>query len=109
MHELTIARCIVEHCAKRAVGGRVLCVRLEIGRLSCVTAESLLFCFDVCAKDTVVQGAVLEIIPVQGRARCLTCGEEIEIGSFAESCTCGGTALRVIAGEELRLREMEVA
>jgi hydrogenase nickel incorporation protein HypA/HybF len=52
---------------------------------------------------------VLEIIPVQGRARCLTCGEEIEIGSFAESCTCGGTALRVIAGEELRLREMEVA
>jgi hydrogenase nickel incorporation protein HypA/HybF len=109
MHELSIADGIVEHCAERANGARVVLVRLEIGRLSCVTAEALQFCFDVCAKDTVVEGAALEIIPIQGRARCRGCGAEMEIRSFTESCGCGNSDLRVVAGEELRLKEMEVA
>ncbi|MEA2791090.1 MAG: hydrogenase nickel incorporation protein HypA/HybF [Acetobacteraceae bacterium] len=105
MHELSIADGIVEHCAERANGARVLRVRLEIGRLSCVTPDALRFCFDVCAKDTVVEGASLEIVPIQGRAR----GEEIEVRSFTESCSCGNSDLRVVVGEELRLKEMEVA
>jgi hydrogenase nickel incorporation protein HypA/HybF len=109
MHELSIADGIVEHCAERANGARVLRVRLEIGRLSCVTPDALRFCFDVCAKDTVVEGASLEIVPIQGRARCRGCGEEIEVRSFTESCSCGNSDLRVVAGEELRLKEMEVA
>jgi hydrogenase nickel incorporation protein HypA/HybF len=57
MHELSIADGIVEHCADRANGARVLRVRLEIGVLSCVTADALRFCFDVCAKDTMLEGA----------------------------------------------------
>ena len=109
MHELSIADGIVEHCAEQAHGARVLRVRLEIGRLSCVTAEALRFCFDVCAKDTVVQGAALEIISIPGRARCRGCDGEIEIRSFAETCPCGNSDLRVIAGEQLRLKEMELA
>lgn len=109
MHELSIADGIVEHCAEQANGARVLRVRLEIGRLSCVTADALQFCFDVCAKDTVVEGAALEIIPLPGRARCRGCGAEIEISCFIESCACGNSDLRVIAGEELRLKDMEVA
>jgi hydrogenase nickel incorporation protein HypA/HybF len=109
MHELSIAEGIVEYCVERAHGARVLVVRVEIGCLSCVAAEALQFCFDVCAKDTVVEGAALEIIPVRGRARCRGCGGEIEIRSFTERCTCGSSDLRVIAGEELRLKEMEVA
>ena len=109
MHELSIANGIVEHCAEQANGARVLRVRLEIGRLSCVTPDALRFCFDVCAKDTVVEGAALEIIAIQGRARCCDCGEEIEIGSFIESCACGSRNLQVIAGEGMRLKDMEVA
>ncbi|WP_428489447.1 hydrogenase maturation nickel metallochaperone HypA [Rhodopila sp.] len=109
MHELSIADGVVEHCAEQAQGARVLRVRLEIGRLSCVTAEALRFCFEICAKDTMVEGAELEIISTPGRARCRGCGSEIEIRSFAESCPCGNSDLRVIAGEELRLKEMEVA
>lgn len=108
MHELGIANGIVEHCAERANGARVLRVRLEIGRLSCVTPEALRFCFDVCARDTVVEGAALEIISIRGRARCLDCGQEFEIGSFIEGCACGNRNPRVIAGEGLRLKDMEV-
>jgi hydrogenase nickel incorporation protein HypA/HybF len=109
MHELSIADSIVEHCAEQANGARVLRVRLEIGRLSCVTPDALRFCFDVCTKNTVVEGAVLDIIAIHGRARCQVCGEEIEIGSFTDSCACGSRNLQVIAGEGLRLKDMVVA
>ena len=109
MHELSIANGIVERCAEEANGARVLRVRLEIGRLSCVTAEALRFCFDVCAKDTVVEGATLDIIEIPARAFCRDCGDEIEIRSFMESCPCGNSNLRVTAGEGLRLKDMEVA
>ena len=94
---------------EQANGARVLRVRLEIGRFSCVTPDALRFCFDVCAKDTVVEGAELDIIEIHGRACCRGCGDEIEIGSFIESCPCGSSNLRVIAGEGLRLKDMEVA
>jgi hydrogenase nickel incorporation protein HypA/HybF len=109
MHELSIADNIVEHCVEQANGARVVRVRLEIGRLSCVTPEALRFCFDVCAKDTIVEGAVLDIIAIHGRARCRSCGEDIEIGSFIDSCACGSRNLQIIAGEGLMLKDMEVA
>lgn len=109
MHELGIADGIVEHCAAQAMGARVLRVRLEIGRLSCVMPEALQFCFDVCAKDTAVEGAILEIIPIPSKARCRGCGNKMGITSFTENCACGNSDLCVIAGEELRLKEMEVA
>jgi hydrogenase nickel incorporation protein HypA/HybF len=109
MHELSIADSIVGHCAEQSNGARVLRVRLEIGRLSCVAPDALRFCFDVCAKDTVVEGALLDIISIHGRARCRGCGEEIEIGSFIDSCACGSRNLQVIAGEGMRLKDMEVA
>jgi hydrogenase nickel incorporation protein HypA/HybF len=108
MHELGIANGIVEYCADRANGARVWRVRVEIGRLSGVAPEALQFCFDVCAKDTVVEGAALEIIAIPGRARCCDCGEEFEIRSFIESCACGSRNPRVVAGEGLRLKDMEV-
>jgi hydrogenase nickel incorporation protein HypA/HybF len=87
----------------------VLRVRLEIGRFSCVTPEALRFCFDICAKDTVVEDAVLEIVAIPGRARCRGCGDVFDIASFSERCACGETDLSVVSGEELILKEMEIA
>ena len=109
MHELSIANGIVEVCAERAMGAKVLRVTLEIGKLSAVMPDALRFCFDVCAQDTLVEGAALEIVETPGRALCRDCGGEVALGSFFGCCPCGSTNLRVIAGEELKLREMEIA
>lgn len=108
MHELSIAYAIVEACAGRASGSRVTRVRVEIGRLSCVLPDALRFSFDVCAKDTVVEGAALEIIETPGRAHCRDCGHEVALVRFGTCCDCGSTDLRVVAGEELKVREMEL-
>jgi hydrogenase nickel incorporation protein HypA/HybF len=67
MHELSIANSIVEICAGRAGDARVTRVRLEIGQLAAVMPDAVRFCFDVCAKDTVLEGAALEIFETAGQ------------------------------------------
>lgn len=109
MHELSIANAVVEACAERASGSRVIRVRLEIGALAAVMDDAVRFCFDVCAKDTVVEGAALEIVEIAGRAECRACGASVAMTSQIGRCACGSIDLRIVAGEELRVKEMEVA
>ena len=69
MHELSITRNVVAICAERCDGAmRVTRVRLEIGRDAGVLADSVRFCFDICARGTVLEGATLEIAEPPGAA-----------------------------------------
>jgi hydrogenase nickel incorporation protein HypA/HybF len=108
VHELSIANSVVEVCAERAMGARVLRVTLEIGRLSAVLPDAIRFCFDVCAKDTVVEGAALEIVETPGRARCLDCGSNVEMTDLLQHCACGSVNLELLTGSELKIKQMEV-
>jgi hydrogenase nickel incorporation protein HypA/HybF len=108
MHELSITASIVAACAERAGGTRVNRVRVEIGRLTCVQPDALRFCYDVCTEGTSLEGSELEIIEIQGRARCRDCGEELELNDLLTPCRCGSHDLELIAGEDLRVKEMEV-
>lgn len=109
MHELSIARGVVETCAAHAGAARVTRVRLEIGRLSAVLPEAVRFCFDVCAKGTALEGAALEIVETEGRAVCRDCEGAVALVRLAGRCACGSANLRVVAGEELKIRDMELA
>jgi hydrogenase nickel incorporation protein HypA/HybF len=109
MHELGITNGIVEFCAERAGTERVTRVRLEIGQLSSLLPDAVRFCFDVCAKDTLVEGALLEIIETPGRAICRDCNCEVAMTQVFGRCGCGSANLRVIAGDEMKIREMELA
>ena len=109
MHEMSIANAVVEACAERASGARVIRVRLEIGALAAVMEDAVRFCFDECARDTVLEGAKLEIIGIAGRAECGTCGASLVMTSLIGNCSCGSIDLRIVAGQELRVKEMELA
>jgi hydrogenase nickel incorporation protein HypA/HybF len=108
MHELSIANSVVEICAEQAHGARVRRVTLEIGQLSAVLPEAIRFCFDVCAKDTVVEGAALEIVEMPGQARCLACGATLDVAVPFGQCACGSEDLELISGQQLKIRQMEV-
>ena len=108
MHELSLTRSIVEVCAERAGGAKVRRVTLEIGRLTCVAPDALRFCYDVCAEGTSLQGSKLEIVEVRGRARCRACDAEIELDDLLTPCGCGSHDLSYTAGEDLRIKEMEL-
>ena len=109
MHELGITRSVVAICSERALGVPVKRVTLEIGKLSAVLPESVRFCFDICAKGTPLEGALLEIIEVPGGALCRDCGAEVPLDQLFGRCGCGSANLELVAGEELKIKEMEVA
>lgn len=109
MHELGITRNIVAIVADRAQGQRVLRVTLEVGRLSGMLAEAIHFCFDICSQGTVLEGAVLQIIEIAGRGHCDACDAEPAMTVPLGRCpVCREPSLRLVAGTDLKIKEMEV-
>ncbi len=110
MHELAITQGIIELCQGHAVGRRVLSVDVEIGELGSVVPDAIQFCFEACSRGTELEGAVLTIVRVPGRGSCNTCGAEMRLESLYDPCvSCGAYGVIVTAGEEMRVREIEVA
>jgi hydrogenase nickel incorporation protein HypA/HybF len=110
MHELGITRSIVGIVAERAGGQKVLRVSVEVGRLSGLLPEAIRFCFDICAKDTLLEGALLQIVEVEGRGQCSSCDAEPVLTAPLGRCpVCHEPTLRVVAGTELKIKEMETA
>jgi len=108
MHELAITESIVAGVSECANGSRVIRVMLHVGKLSGVVPDAVRFCFDVCCKGTALEGAELQIVEIEGRARCRDCGREIEIDNLIALCACGSADLEVLSGEELKIKEVEV-
>jgi len=109
MHELAIAQSVLESIVARLGDRQVRAVRLEIGRLSGVSADSLRFCFELAAAGTSVDGATLDIDEPAGQARCLSCSDEFVLQDHILLCGCGSSDVRLTAGDELRILSVEVA
>lgn len=109
MHELGITRNLVAICAEHARGAKVQRVTLVVGKLSSILPESIRFCFDICARGTVLEGAALEIEEPPGVGRCRVCQAQVALCASGGRCACGSRDLQVISGEELKIRDMEVA
>jgi hydrogenase nickel incorporation protein HypA/HybF len=109
MHELGIAQEIVALVIEHSRGARVTRVVLEIGKLSAVLPDAVRFCFDLCGEGTVVEGASLDIIETPGCARCRVCGGGVSLDRPFGRCECGSTDLEWLSGEELKVKEFEVA
>lgn len=66
MHELAITEGIVAAVTDKLPDAKITLVRLEIGALSGVVADSVRFCFDLVTEGTNLEGAGLEIIESAG-------------------------------------------
>ncbi|MGH3492575.1 MAG: hydrogenase maturation nickel metallochaperone HypA [Sciscionella sp.] len=108
MHELSITASVVDAVVEKMGEATVVRVRLEIGRLSGVVVDSLRFCFDLITEDTTLAGAVLQVDQPAGLARCRSCGAEFPIDDLLAICACGGIELDVLAGQDMRIKEVEV-
>ncbi len=112
MHEMAICESILGILKEQAAEQRfdtVKRVRLEIGPLSGVEIEALKFGFDVVTRGSLAESAALEIVETQASAWCMPCGETVTIRERFDACPkCGSHQLQVTAGEELRIKELEV-
>ncbi|KTD14115.1 hydrogenase maturation nickel metallochaperone HypA [Legionella israelensis] len=112
MHEMTLCKNILEivkQHVKETKGAWVKKICLEIGQLTCVERSALQFSFDVAAKGTVAEQAILDIIDIEGKARCETCQKIIKIKQYYDPCqSCGNFSLSILQGEELKVKYMEM-
>ena len=109
MHEMAITESVVAAVSERIGPERVQRVVLEIGRLSGVVPDALRFCFELCAKDTTLDGALLEIREIPGLAHCGACGADVALDFPVGMCACGSPELAIVSGRELRIKEVELA
>jgi hydrogenase nickel incorporation protein HypA/HybF len=113
MHELSIAVDLVEICATEAerLGGvRIDAVRVRLGPLSGVVQESLLFCFDVAAAGTVIEGARLEIETEGVLVFCTACQDHrtlIDV-QHRRCPVCNALCPEIISGDRLELIALSV-
>lgn len=109
MHEMSITQGIIKLCLEHAGGRRVRSLEVEIGELGNVVPEAIEFCFEACSRETLLEGASLNIIRVAGVGQCRECGKNTPLSELYAPCSlCGSNRVTILTGEELRVREIEV-
>jgi hydrogenase nickel incorporation protein HypA/HybF len=110
MHELSIMKNVVSICEQNAAGSRVRAVTLDVGELSGIIPSALEFCFESCTRGTLLEGARLIINIIEPQVRCNGCKTLFNARAYHDSCPeCGGFDIEILFGEELRVKELEVA
>jgi hydrogenase nickel incorporation protein HypA/HybF len=112
MHEVSLVESLislVEDEREKQGFSKVRVIRLRLGTLGHAEPEALRFCFDAVTSGTIAEGARLEIEMVAGQGWCSICRLTVALDERFASCpVCGHAHVRLTAGNELRVAEMEV-
>jgi hydrogenase nickel incorporation protein HypA/HybF len=112
MHEMSLTEGILDiiHDESRRRGfSKVRMVRVEVGAIGQVEPDSLAFCFDAVTRGTLAEGATLDIVTVAGEGWCFDCEKSTPLAERFDACAgCGGHRVQMTAGDELRVKELEV-
>ncbi|MGR8918387.1 MAG: hydrogenase maturation nickel metallochaperone HypA/HybF [Gammaproteobacteria bacterium] len=114
MHEFSICERIVD-AVLAELGrldpppGRLLGVRVVVGRLHQIVPDYLEFAYASLTRDTAAAGSRLELRFVPIGVACRACGWRGDIEPPAFRCGgCGALEVDVVSGRELYLEHLEV-
>ena len=112
MHELSIAMSIVEIAEEEAERRKVNvdAVYLDLGLLSGVVKEALMFSYEIACDGTRLQGSKLVVKEIPIEVYCPSCDAQKTLNSMQWfSCPdCGTPTSEVIHGRELAITALEV-
>lgn len=111
VHELSIMSHLlgmVEEEAARVHATRVVGINLVVGDRTHVVDDSLLFCFDLLAADTVAQGAQLHITRTATQFHCERDGDYTPAGDDFRCPACQEPGALTERGNELLVQSIEV-
>ncbi len=121
MHEFSAALSIIEAATEAANTHkvrRVTQVNVSVGAFTFLVPEQLEFNFDIVSKNTILEGAKLNITQTKGRLKCRNCGHEgdaevapdlpPQVALFAPlKCTrCGSSATIIVGGKEFIITDI---
>ena len=112
MHEVSLMAELLR-LAEAALAGRqvasVTAVRLQLGELAGADAGALHFAFEVMRRGTPLAAATLQIEPVAAVVHCDECAAVGAPAAPPMLCcpACGSYRVRLVAGQELQLSQLE--
>lgn len=110
MHELSLSSAIVATVTKHAGGHRVSAVNVRVGALRQVVPESLDFYFSFAARDTVCEGAALNLATIPAGLRCSACAHEWTLEGPVFKCpSCRSPDVAVVTGNEFEVETIDVS
>jgi hydrogenase nickel incorporation protein HypA/HybF len=113
MHELSMALSIVdgalEELERRGLK-HSSAIYLRLGRLAGVDKDAIQFSYNVASQETLLAGSRLEIEEIDAAIFCPVCKGERLTRSFPvlKCADCGALGERVVRGQELEIKAMEV-
>lgn len=112
MHELSICQALLSQVtaiAREQGAEAIERIVVEVGPLSGVDAALLARAFEAARIGSCAADAALSINTPQVTVSCLSCGAESHVAPNRLLCdACGGYRTRIIAGDELNLRRVEL-
>ncbi len=112
MHELAVTQGILDislRHAEEANAKKITDINLVVGQFSSIVDDSVQFYWDIIAKDTIAQGAVLHFNRVPGEMTCQSCGHAFRPDGETFACpSCSSPSVRITKGEEFRVDSIDV-
>lgn len=112
MHELSVTEGILRICKAEAEKNnfkRILKINIKVGELSGLIPDCISFYFNEISKETVAEGAKIEVFKIPLSYRCDDCGYTSEILKTEYTChKCKGYHIKFLNGRELYIDTMEV-
>lgn len=112
MHELPVTQNILDitlQHARQANAKRVLRINITIGELSSIIDDSVQFYWDIIAKDTIAEGALLNFNRIPTCLECLHCQIQYQPTDNEYACPqCHNTHFKIIHGQEFFLTSIDI-
>jgi len=95
--------------AKQSGASKVSTINLVIGEMTGVVGDSVRFYLEILGKDSIAEGAAVNIKNIPAQARCHDCQKEFVIAEYQWICpACGSINLEITGGKELFIESIEV-
>lgn len=112
MHEYPITQQIIKIAEKYCVEAnaeKVTKVSLVVGEYSGFVGDSIQMYFDVISKETLCDGATIEMEYIKPKLKCPSCGNIFPKVSMTFACPeCGEDGEPTEIGKEFYIKEIEV-
>ena len=112
MHELSITESLLEitlRHASNANANKITDLYLVIGQLSSIVDDSVQFYWDIIAKDTPAEGAILHFKRTPTEILCLDCSQQYKPADNNMACpNCESISVKIITGEEFFLEAINI-
>jgi len=112
MHEFSLCQSIVSIVAKQVKASnfeKVTKVTLEVGNLSGVDLDSLIFWMPTVAKGTLLDNVEIKVDNDIAKAKCKNCGNIFEIINLFDAChQCNSYEKDILNGQQMNVKSIEV-